>query len=602
MGKSSSGVAVSCAIGVVVLFSLGVYRLELGRTQDDMGEANSAVIGSCFPRVDVPAGIAVAAGSYASFQGEASPLLVGETAASPKSGLAVRAAGPVEIHLTAPLAAEGESMPLEGKSIVLRKSSAPLELFPRAAGVLVHQGNALIRVESPARFELADDTPYEIKFDEAKPAHAVVSHGKAVIPVGTNIGDLPTGSVVNVIPIQPVRGKVWPKNPIPSLSLTRISGQAGLSDVSIESGRSGLKLTQGESTVYACVTKQSAPGDWIPAPVTQQPTSSGSSGRMSIGLPSEALPPDTSGVTPIWLAVATADGQSMAVGGIKFVGRLRAGIFATILTASLLAPLMRFRGRRVAKSSSDSRWFAGLFLNEDGDPSLSLLQILIWTTITIWGFFYVFIVAGNLLAMTPEMMSLLGIAGVGTVISRWITTANAVTNEPIGKPSQRMDGDQAGNDFWRMLSTSGHFDLLKLQLFAFTVVIALYVAWRIADAAAFPVLDTNTLLLLGVSQGVYVTGKMAAATDLKSVKTTAALLALKSKQVEATIADKDVLDKELLGLQANAVRTAAENQRMADLPALIATAAQQLAALTAEQKALSDAYDAGLAKLDLKRA
>ena len=62
-----------------------------------------------------------------------------------------------------------------------------------------------------------------------------------------------------------------------------------------------------------------------------------------------------------------------------------------------------------------------------------------------------------------------------------------------------------------MLSTTGNFDMLKFLLFAFTVVIAMYVVWRIADAAAFPPLDANTLLL-GVSQGVYVTSKLAGAT------------------------------------------------------------------------------------------
>ena len=65
-----------------------------------------------------------------------------------------------------------------------------------------------------------------------------------------------------------------------------------------------------------------------------------------------------------------------------------------------------------------------------------------------------------------------------------------------------------------MLSTknssgASSFDLMKLQLFVFTIVIGVYVVWRITDTATFPALDTNTLLLLGVSQGIYVGGKFA---------------------------------------------------------------------------------------------
>jgi hypothetical protein len=51
---------------------------------------------------------------------------------------------------------------------------------------------------------------------------------------------------------------------------------------------------------------------------------------------------------------------------------------------------------------------------------------------------------------------------------------------------------------------------MKLQLFVFTLVVGVYIVWRITDTATFPALDTNTLLLLGVSQGIYVGGKFSA--------------------------------------------------------------------------------------------
>lgn len=38
--------------------------------------------------------------------------------------------------------------------------------------------------------------------------------------------------------------------------------------------------------------------------------------------------------------------------------------------------------------------------------------------------------------------------------------------------------------------------------------------WRVAEVGAFPALDQNTLLLLGVSQGVYIGGKLAGTSAL----------------------------------------------------------------------------------------
>lgn len=44
--------------------------------------------------------------------------------------------------------------------------------------------------------------------------------------------------------------------------------------------------------------------------------------------------------------------------------------------------------------------------------------------------------------------------------------------------------------------------------------IGIYVLWRIAATGSFPELDPNTLLLLGVSQGVYIGSKLVGATAL----------------------------------------------------------------------------------------
>ena len=79
----------------------------------------------------------------------------------------------------------------------------------------------------------------------------------------------------------------------------------------------------------------------------------------------------------------------------------------------------------------------------------------------------------------------LGIAGAGTVAARWISTTRVSAPPP---PAANPGATTAGNsvEFWRLLSSNGQFDLLKLQLFVFTLLIGAYVVWRrIIDTAAF---------------------------------------------------------------------------------------------------------------------
>ncbi|MDO9060813.1 MAG: hypothetical protein Q7U92_17565, partial [Bradyrhizobium sp.] len=241
-------------------------------------------------------------------------------------------------------------------------------------------------------------------------------------------------------------------------------------------------------------------------------------------------------VVQIELVLASVDGRYKAYGGftavpkllaatatllivgcaLVWLGGLRAAEFRTSMEGLATDLIRQNRGIEAtrARETGDKARFASLFLGTDHQPSLSLFQIFFWTLITVWGIIYVYLTTGNLLAMTTSMMGLLGIAGTGSVIARWIS--------PDSKPATMAGGVDVPSKpfgFWQILSTNGNFDLLKLQLLVFTLSIGAYVVWRIADTAAFPELDPNTLLLLGVSQGVYIGGKLAGSTTLSRAQT-----------------------------------------------------------------------------------
>jgi hypothetical protein len=127
---------------------------------------------------------------------------------------------------------------------------------------------------------------------------------------------------------------------------------------------------------------------------------------------------------------------------------------------------------------------------------VSMFQIYIWTWLVIVGLTYVVTITGELFAITPQVLSLLGIAGVGSLAARFVAA-----------PSDRGSNKGTNPKFSDILRTNGEFDLYRLQMFLFTVYTAGFVAIRVAFDQAFPVLDTNLLLLLGISNGIYVGSK-----------------------------------------------------------------------------------------------
>jgi hypothetical protein len=201
------------------------------------------------------------------------------------------------------------------------------------------------------------------------------------------------------------------------------------------------------------------------------------------------------------LAVADTDGRYAGTGKFVYPSRSWAFALATGITLALFLGLVWVRGAHGTRK----RWLMGLFLGEDGQPSLSLFQILLWTVVTVWALLFVFFSTGNLLAMTQQVMVLLGFAGAGSLAARWVASGRPTA------PRKGADGGEA--KFWALLENDRGFDLFKLQLFLFTLLIAAYVVFRVVRQSAFPIIDTEFLLLMGVSNGLYVGSKVGQSSD-----------------------------------------------------------------------------------------
>jgi hypothetical protein len=140
--------------------------------------------------------------------------------------------------------------------------------------------------------------------------------------------------------------------------------------------------------------------------------------------------------------------------------------------------------------------------NKYGCGSLSLAQILLWTLLVFSASFYVLFTSGKLLAITNDVLVLLGIAGASSVI---VKIRSSITEEK-GRIITNSFSENSG-EWVDLFKTEGQLDLYKIQMALFTVLAAVFVTGTIFQTYQFPVLPAGLLTLIGISNGVYLTAK-----------------------------------------------------------------------------------------------
>jgi hypothetical protein len=226
-------------------------------------------------------------------------------------------------------------------------------------------------------------------------------------------------------------------------------------------------------------------------------------------------PDDLFGDSDRWVGKASflvynADVGYMAEGQVNSWHPILAALMSAAITLGILIALA-FATMNYSERLENGRraFFLGLFTSRDGDASISLFQVFLWTVLTVWALGYVFLRTEDVLTLTPQIMVLLGFASASSVAARWIASGRSPA--PVTDTGHKPE-------FWAMLMTDDRPDLLKVQLFAFTLLGVAYVAWRVLTSTAFPVLDENLLLLMGVSNLAYVGGKLAEPTPYQKAE------------------------------------------------------------------------------------
>jgi hypothetical protein len=213
----------------------------------------------------------------------------------------------------------------------------------------------------------------------------------------------------------------------------------------------------------------------------------------------------------------------------------------------------------ILKDKPPAGWLAGagpkpslplrIVTTIDGYGSLSQFQIILWTLVVGASAVYVIVLSGNLINITDGILTLLGIAGGTAVLGRIPVkpdkvqapgaappAAPAAPVLPVPAPAAAVDpaavaapadgaavpplevpdppADAAAppaahTTSWSDLVMDGDdgIDVTRIQMLVFTMITAVFVALKVIVGYAIPEIPANFLVLMGISNGVYISGK-----------------------------------------------------------------------------------------------
>ena len=195
----------------------------------------------------------------------------------------------------------------------------------------------------------------------------------------------------------------------------------------------------------------------------------------------------------------------------NYRGRILILIFGvSVVFVGLIYLVYSLRKRQLSKKpGAQVKPFHSFLIDEDTNRlSLSKVQIFIWTLILVFGYSYYALAYYLLLDHTTipdfdsSLLILLGISAGGSLVAGFSDKTNATRGLPKVDRPRLLD----------LISTpEGGVSITQLQLVAFTVVaIGLYLTYLSAPDLVIhgmPSLPNNLLILMGISQGGFVTGK-----------------------------------------------------------------------------------------------
>jgi hypothetical protein len=146
----------------------------------------------------------------------------------------------------------------------------------------------------------------------------------------------------------------------------------------------------------------------------------------------------------------------------------------------------------------------------DGYASLSQLQIVLWTAVVGMSAIYVMTLSGNLISISDGTLVLLGIASATALAARIPGSAQSGSVQPVSDPPVATQANPVTPEWSDLVvpnRTTQEIDVTRLQMLAFTLITAAFVLVKVVVDYEIPTIPTNFLVLMGISNGVYVGGR-----------------------------------------------------------------------------------------------
>jgi hypothetical protein len=269
------------------------------------------------------------------------------------------------------------------------------------------------------------------------------------------------------------------------------------------------------------------------------------------------------------LVIGKAEGDKLDVWSVIGITRPTVALLLALLVVvlGLVALYLTARFRITHQGINKANWFLRIISTPSAPASLSQLQIVLWTFVVLASAVYVALLSGQLIEITTGTLVLLGISGLATLgtqahnagqlaakqnaantaakeldaaattvpapaaapAAATATSTAAALDDPVVRAEIKADDAQSKVDAltsppanktpqWTDLLVNEtddgrrEIDVTRVQVLLFTVITAGFVLITVIATYVIPEIPQGFLILMGISNGVYIGSKVVQAT------------------------------------------------------------------------------------------
>jgi hypothetical protein len=195
----------------------------------------------------------------------------------------------------------------------------------------------------------------------------------------------------------------------------------------------------------------------------------------------------------------------VGVSSVKLAGSV------TILSIAMMLLLIRQFARKAGAGGSN--WILSFVADHSGYADIAQFQLILWTTVIGAGAIFAMSLSGTLLDISSSTLVFIGIASMTALAVRLLGSSEDQPSPTLDFPTGSGPSVVPGRaPRWSDLITVGgdlrDLDLARIQMLILTTSCALFIATEVILTYGRPDIPSGILLILGISNGIYVAGRL----------------------------------------------------------------------------------------------